>query len=171
MIHTLWGWYPIIYQWDHIFRKVQHSWKLLIVAGKEPTPILLVQSVSEPTTIWLTLGESLDRSQSLFSPLSGKGTDMATMLRLEKYGRIKLLLWKRAPADPNAPKWMRAYAKDSGTVDGTDFHSFFRSWQLVFWRLSSRLKNLTKNVQSKTTRIDRYVSIWSIFCQRSKIDV
>ena len=34
--------------------------------------------------------------------------------------------------DQNALKWMRAYAKGSGTFDGTDFHSFFRSWQLVF---------------------------------------
>ena len=63
---------------------------------------------------------------------SGKGTDMATMLRLEKYGRIKFSLWKWASTDQNALKCMRAYAKGSGTFGGTDFRSFFRSWQLVF---------------------------------------
>ena len=88
---------------------------------------------------------------------------MATMLRLEKYGRIKFLLWKRASADPNEPKWMRAYAKDSGTVDGTDFRWFFRSWRLFLWRSCFSLKNLPKNVQSKTACIHRYKSIWSIF--------
>ena len=63
---------------------------------------------------------------------SGKGTDTATMLRLEKYGEIKFSLWKCTSTDHNAIKWMRAYAKGSGTFGGTYFRLFFRSWQLVF---------------------------------------
>ena len=84
---------------------------------------------------------------------AGKGTDTATMLRLEKYGRIKFSLWKWTSTDQNALKWMKAYAKGSGTFDGTDFRSFFRSWQLVFWRSSFSLNKLLQNAPSSIAYI------------------
>ena len=61
-----------------------------------------------------------------------EGTDVVTPLGLEKYGRINFSLGKWMFIDPNALKLMWAYAKGSGTFDGTQFHSFFRLWQLVF---------------------------------------
>ena len=44
--------------------------------------------------------------------------------------------------NPNALKLMWAYAKGSGTFDRTQFHSFFRLWQLVFWRSSIRFSHI-----------------------------
>ena len=64
---------------------------------------------------------------------SGKETDTATMLRLEKYGRIEFTPGKWTTTGQNALKWMSAYARVSGTFDGFNFHSFFRLWQLVLW--------------------------------------
>ena len=49
---------------------------------------------------------------------------MVTSLGLEKYGKINFSLGKWMFIDPNALKLMWAYAKDSGTFDGTQIHSF-----------------------------------------------
>ena len=45
-------------------------------------------------------------------------------------------LWKWVLKNQNALKSISVYAEGSGTYDGTQFPSFFRSWQLVFWRPS-----------------------------------
>ena len=37
---------------------------------------------------------------------SGKETDMATPLGLEKYGRIDFTLGRWVPTDPKTPKWI-----------------------------------------------------------------
>ena len=47
---------------------------------------------------------------------SGKGTDTATMLRLEKYGRIDFPLGGWTTTDQNAPKSTRAHVKLSGDL-------------------------------------------------------
>ena len=58
---------------------------------------------------------------------------MATMLRLEKSKRIEFTPGRGTTRGQNALKWMGVYAKGSGTLDGINFHSFFRLWQLVLW--------------------------------------
>ena len=63
---------------------------------------------------------------------------VVTPLGLEKSGRIEFSPWKWVPMNQDALKSMSEYAKGSGTFDGTQFPSFFRSWQLVFWRSSIR---------------------------------
>ena len=45
-------------------------------------------------------------------------------------------IWKWFLKNQNALKPMPVYAKGSGTFEGTQFPSFFRSRQLVFWRPS-----------------------------------
>ena len=77
------------------------------------------------------LGGWVDLSPFLIRT-SRKGTDVVTPLGLEKYGRIEFSIWKWVPMNQNALKSMSEYAKGSGTFDGTQFRSFFRSWQPVF---------------------------------------
>ena len=57
-------------------------------------------------------------------------------LGLEKSRIIDFSLGKWIFMDPNALKSMSVYAKGSGTFDGTQLPSFFRSWQMVFKRPS-----------------------------------
>ena len=70
---------------------------------------------------------------------SGKGTDTATMLRLEKYGRIDFSLGRWATTDQNAPKSMRAHARESFELATTFFCSLSKSQQPLFQRSSFRL--------------------------------
>ena len=62
----------------------------------------------------------LDKIRPLSVPflfcVLGKGTDRATILRLEKYGRINFTLRRWAKRDQNAPKCRRAYDKDPGEL-------------------------------------------------------
>ena len=64
---------------------------------------------------------------------------MATMLRLEKSKRIEFTPGRGTTRGQNALKWMGVYAKGSGTLDGINFHSFFRLWQLVLLMSYSNL--------------------------------
>ena len=57
---------------------------------------------------------------------SGKETDTATPLGLEKYGRIDFWLGRWANKDQNAPKWIRTHVKASGELAGTFFRSLSR---------------------------------------------
>ena len=80
---------------------------------------------------------------------SGKETDTATMLRLEKYGRIEFTPGKWTTTGQNALKWMSAYARVSGTFDRFNFRTFFRLWQLVLWMSYSNLLQGVLNVYRK----------------------
>ena len=102
--------------------------------------------------LW-TFGIGVDEPACLWD----SQTRMATMLRLEKSRRIKFSPGRWPTTDQKALKWMRAYAKGSGTVDGTDFRSFFRSWRLFLWRSSFSFINLLQNYVSNTAYIHRYV--------------
>ena len=69
-------------------------------------------------------------------PTSGKGTDTATMLRLEKYGRIDFSLGRWATTDQNAPKSMKAHARESFGLARTFFRSLSWLWESLFWTWS-----------------------------------
>ena len=75
---------------------------------------------------------------------SGKETDMATMLRLEKYGRIDFSLGRWTPMDPNAPKSMRAHARESFELVTTFFRSLTWWQESLFWRSSCDLCKTTE---------------------------
>ena len=61
------------------------------------------------------------------------------MLRLEKYGRIDFSLGRWATTDQNAPKSMRAHARESFELARTFFRSLSKSQQPLFQRSSFRL--------------------------------
>ena len=63
-------------------------------------------------------------------------TRMATMLRLEKYGRIDFSLGRWATTDQNAPKSMRAHARESFGLARTFFRSLSWLWESLFWTWS-----------------------------------
>ena len=66
-------------------------------------------------------------SVSFLFRTSGKGTDMATMLRLEKYGRIDFSPRKWTKRHQNAAKSRKPCAKDEWEPAGTFFHSLFKA--------------------------------------------
>ena len=72
---------------------------------------------------WILPQEGRPLSVSFQFRTSGKETDMATMLRLEKYGRIDFSLGRWVPRYQNAPKSMRAHAKLPGELAITCFRS------------------------------------------------
>ena len=82
---------------------------------------------------------------------SGKETDMATMLRLEKYGRIDFSLGRWTTTDQNAPKSMRAHVKLSGELTKTKIRSLSRPQQPLFNRSSFRLHQNGVNLADITT--------------------
>ena len=61
---------------------------------------------------------------------------MATMLRLEKYGRIDFALRRWTPMVQKAPKSMRAHARESFKLARTFFRSLTWLQESLFWRWS-----------------------------------
>ena len=98
----------------------QFSWKKLDIVQLCKTQMVRVW-VAEPAWLW----DSQPR--------------MATMLRLEKSKRIEFTPGRGTTRGQNALKWMGVYAKGSGTLDGINFHSFFRLWRLVLLMSYSNL--------------------------------
>ena len=70
-----------------------------------------------------SLQPAVDRPQSQL----GIGTDMATPLGMEKYGRIDILPERWVPLDQNAPKLVLTHANEQVELFRTVFHSLFRS--------------------------------------------
>ena len=66
------------------------------------------------------------------------------MLRLEKYGRIGFSLGRWTPMDPNAPKSMRAHARESFELVTTFFRSLTWWQESLFWRSSCDLCKTTE---------------------------
>ena len=63
---------------------------------------------------------------------SGKGTDTATPLGVEKYGRINFSLGKWISTDPKTPKSMKAHARGQGKLVRTFFRSLTLSQESLF---------------------------------------
>ena len=61
---------------------------------------------------------------------------MATMLRLEKYGRIDFALRRWTPMVQKAPKSMRVHARESFKLARTFFRSLTWLQESLFWRWS-----------------------------------
>ena len=80
---------------------------------------------------------------------------MATMLRLEKYGRIDFSLGRWTTTDQNAPKSMRAHVKLSGELAKTKIRSLSRPQQPLFQRSSFRLHQNGVNLADYITNFTK----------------
>ena len=65
-------------------------------------------------------------------PTSGKGTDMATPLGLEKYGRIDFSLGRWTTMGQNAPKLVLKHAKEQVELVRIFLHSLLRPQESLF---------------------------------------
>ena len=70
---------------------------------------------------------------------------MATMLRLEKYGRINFSLGRWVPMDPKTPKSIKVHARGPGELVRTFFRSLTLSQESLFQRSSLHLPKKVLN--------------------------
>ena len=116
---------------------------------------LLFSSFFSQTKTTVTAVQCRPLSVPFLLRTSGKGTDTATMLRLEKYGRIDFSLGRWTTTDQNAPKSMRAHVKLSGELAKTKIRSLSRPQQPLFNRSSFRLHQNGVNLADITTNFTK----------------
>ena len=71
-------------------------------------------------------------SVSFLFRTSGKETEVATPLDMEKYGRVIFPPWKHEYLVQNRPKSMMAYAEVQNGLFRFQYHALFRSWEPLF---------------------------------------
>ena len=92
---------------------------------------------------------SADALRGLRRPSHKTQYDSETVTLSKKSKRIEFTPGRGTTRGQNALKWMGVYAKGSGTLDGINFHSFFRLWQLVLLMSYSNLLQRVLNMCRK----------------------
>ena len=97
---------------------------------------------------------------------SGKETDMATPLGLEKYGRIDFSLGRWTTMGQNAPKLMLKHAKEQVELVRICLRSLLRPQESLFWRSSFICCKKYQSLKGKFIELGQKIQqLWPNFGQ------